>query len=242
MKTSYEVVTVSGTEITVDVSLLAKTDEMYFNATEMAKPFGKRPNDWLSLPDTKAYIDALVTENSGNDDETGQPTITGKSGNSQDLIITKRGSKYGGTWLHADLGIAFARWLSPVFAVRLDKWTKARLSQERDWRQKRIEAKTGFLPMTNAVMHAHDPVKHYHFSNEADMINRIVLGMPAKEFRLKHGVECVRDALDAAQLTEINRLQIINTGLIEIGMDYNERKERLIECHHRGLLQLGLAA
>ncbi|NEV64133.1 KilA-N domain-containing protein [Thiorhodococcus minor] len=232
----------SGTEITVDVSLLAQTEEMYFNATEMAKVFGKRPNDWLSLPDTKAYIDALVTENAGNGDEISQPTITGKSGNSQHLILTKRGSKYGGTWLHADLGIAFARWLSPVFAVRLDKWTKARLSQERDWRQKRIEAKTGFLPMTNAVLNAHDPVKHYHFSNEADLINRIVLGMSAKDYREERGVASVRDALDAVQLHEINRLQIINTGLIEVGMDFQERKAKLIECHRRGLTRLAQAA
>lgn len=77
--------------------------------------------------------------------------------------------------------------------------------------------------------------------NEADMINRIVLGMPAKEFREAQGVESVRDALDAAQLSELNRLQIINTGLIEIGMDYQERKEKLIACHQRGLIQLDLA-
>lgn len=227
MKSSYEVITVNSAPITVDVSLLAKTEELFFNATEMAKPFGKRPDDFWKQTQNREYLDALVTLSGGNEDN---------------YIKTKRGGKYQGTWLHKDLALQFARWLSPMLAVHLDKWTRERLTQERDWKQKRIEAKTGFLPMTNAVLHAHDPVKHYHFSNEADMINRIVLGIPAKEFRLRHGVECVRDALDAAQLSEINRLQIINTGLIEIGMDYNERKERLIECHHRGLLQLGLAA
>ncbi len=238
MKAQYEVVAVNGTEITVDVSLLAKTDEMFFNATEMAKPFKKRPNDWLALVEAQEYIDALVTLSGGSEEN----SITRNPGNYFGLVIARRGSKYGGTWFHNDLGIAFARWLSPVFAVNLDRWAKDRLTQERAWRQKRIEAKTGFLPMTNAVLHAHDPVKHYHFSNEADMINRIVLGMPAKEFRDQHGVESVRDALDAAQLSELNRLQIINTGLIEIGMDYQERKEKLIACHQRGLVQLGLAA
>lgn len=258
MKQKYEVAAMREAEITVDVSLLSKTDEMYFNATEMAKPFGKRPVDWLRLPDTKAYIDALLevgkshfgevadnTLSEGNSDsllEGNETAITGNSGNYDNLVKAKKGGKYQGTWLHTDLSIAFARWLSPVFSVRLDKWTKNRIQQEHKWKQKRLETKTGFLPMTNAVLHAHDPIKHYHFSNEADLINRIVLGMSAKDFRAKYGVDCVRDGLDAAQLSEINRLQIINTGLIEIGMDYKERKEKLIECHKRGLLQLGYAA
>ena len=226
MKSSYEVVTVHDTHITVDVSLLQKTEEIYFNATEMAKLFGKRPNDFWNDKQNTAYLDALITTTGGNKEA---------------FVFTRKG-KCGGTWFHNDLALQFARWLSPMFAVHLDRWTKERLTQERDWRQKRIEAKTGFLPMTKAVLHAHDPVKHYHFSNEADMINRIVLGMPAKEFRIKHGVECVRDALDAAQLSEINRLQIINTGLIEVGMEFQERKEKLIECHQRGLMQLGIVA
>lgn len=227
MKPRYEVVAVNDTEITVDVSLLSKTDEMYFNATEMAKPFGKRPDDFWKQEQNREYLAALVTLSEGNED---------------DFIQTKRGGKYQGTWFHKDLALQFARWLSPMLAVRLDQWTRERIKQEHDWKQKRIEAKTGFLPMTNAVLHARDPVKHYHFSNEADMINRIVLGMTAKDYREAYGVESVRDGLDAAQLSEINRLQIINTGLIEIGMEFQERKEKLIGCHQRGLVQLGLAA
>lgn len=227
MKQKYEVAAMNEAEITVDVSLLSKTDEMYFNATEMAKPFGKRPDDFWKQEQNREYLEALITLSEGKRD---------------DFIYTRRGSKYGGTWFHKDLALQFARWLSPVFAVRLDKWTTNRIEQEHKWKQKRLETKTGFLPMTNAVLHAHDPVKHYHFSNEADLINRIVLGMSAKDFRAKYGVDCVRDGLDAAQLSEINRLQIINTGLIEIGMDYKERKEKLAECHERGLLQLGHAA
>jgi len=71
------------------------------------------------------------------------------------------------------------------------------------------------------------------------MINEIVLGMRAKPFRLKYDVSKIRDFIDAAQLSEINRLQIINTGLIEIGMDYSERKSHLKACHTKGLLWLG---
>ncbi len=227
MKSKYEIVKVNDAHITVDVSLLAKSDDMYFNATEMSKSFARRPNDWLVLKEAKEYIDAL--------------TVTRISGN-EDLVKTKRGGKYQGTWFHNDLGLAFARWLSPMFAVKIDRWTRDRLHQEYEWKQRRLEAKTGFLPMTNAVLHAHDPVKHYHFSNEADMINRIVLGMSAKQFRKERGVERVRDAIGADQLSEMNRLQIINTGLIEVGMEYQECKKMLAECHGRGSLMFGRAA
>jgi hypothetical protein len=129
--------------------------------------------------------------------------------------------------------LQFARWLSPIFAVRLDQWTLRRIDEEHGRRQQRREAKTGFLPMTDAILHAHDPAESYHFSNEADMINRIVLGMSAREFKKERGVESIRDALNAKQLAAISRLQIINTGLIEIGLEYADRKAKLIECHQR---------
>lgn len=38
----------------------------YVNATEMAKPFGKRPNDYMNLPSSKELIQAITRKN-GND-------------------------------------------------------------------------------------------------------------------------------------------------------------------------------
>ncbi|MCP5197520.1 MAG: KilA-N domain-containing protein [Gammaproteobacteria bacterium] len=35
------------------------TEEGYLNATAVAARFGKRPNDWLSLPDTQEYLNQL---------------------------------------------------------------------------------------------------------------------------------------------------------------------------------------
>lgn len=61
----------------------------------------------------------------------------------------------------------------------------------------------------------------------------------ASKFREKHNVPNVRDALDAAQLKEMARLQMINTGLIEVGMEYEERKAKLTQCHTDRLKRLG---
>jgi len=109
------------------------------------------------------------------------------------------------------------------------------LQNKQEWKLGRLESKTGFLPMTNAIMYAHDSVKPYHYSNEVNMINKIILGMNSKAFKQKHGIQNIRDAMNADQLEAINRLQIINTGLIEIGWEYHERKAELLKCHERGI-------
>jgi hypothetical protein len=56
IKTKYEIINVKDVDVTVDVSLLQKTDELFFNATEIAKQFGKEPDDFLRLESTKEYI------------------------------------------------------------------------------------------------------------------------------------------------------------------------------------------
>ncbi|WP_024334625.1 KilA-N domain-containing protein [Desulfotignum balticum] len=220
MKTKYEIIQVNQAEIIVDVSLLSKTEELFFNATQMAKPFGRRPDDFWKQSQNQEYLDALITLSQGNYTK-------------ENFIHTKRG-KFGGTYFHNNLALQFARWLSPIFGVKLDRWTMDRIKAESDWQRNRLEAKTGFLPMTDAILRQHDPAKHYHFRNEIDLINRIVLGMPAKQFKKENQVNNVRDACTAAQLQEIDKLQLINTGLIEIGKDYQERKEHLISYHEQG--------
>lgn len=82
------------------------------NATQMAKPFGKRPNDYLSLATTNKLIKA----------------ITKKSGISENQIVTtKAGTPQfgGGTWMHEDLALDFAQWLSVDFRL----WCNDRIKE-----------------------------------------------------------------------------------------------------------------
>lgn len=85
------------------------------NATNMAKQFGKLPHEWLRLPSTKEFIDEL--------------TIERKSLNADfQAVITKKGGlnpNEGGTWLHEDAALEFARWLSPKFAI----WCNDRIKE-----------------------------------------------------------------------------------------------------------------
>jgi len=215
-KPKYEVFAVNNIEITVDVSLLLKSEELYFNATDIAKQFGKKPDDFLRLQSTKEYIEEII-----NDPYFG-------NSRSEDLVRITNGGRYKGTWLHQELAYEFAGWLSPAFRRNLHKWVDSRLKEEHQRQQHRLGLRTGFLPLTNAIQAAHPDLKPYHFSNECDLINRLVTGMPAKKFKQARNIESVRDGLTAAELRLMDKLQMQNTSLIELGFSYEERKPLLM--------------
>lgn len=91
------------------------------NATEMAKPFGKRPVDWLRLPTTQEFLKQLC--------EVRKSDITPEVGKSHNgFVVTVKGGNdrtAQGTWLHEDVALEFARWLSPSFAI----WCNDRIKE-----------------------------------------------------------------------------------------------------------------
>jgi Rha family phage regulatory protein len=94
-------------------------------------------------------------------------------------------------------------------------------------------AKLEFPDFTDAIMDSRPEPKHYHFSNEINMINKIVLGMNAKQFRELHGIEkgtSIRPYLTNEQIKSIENLQRFDIGLITM-MEYEERKQTLMKYH-----------
>ena len=90
-----------------------------------------------------------------------------------------------------------------------------------------ILTKDDFPAFTQAIMDAHDEPKSYHYSNEYDMINRIVLGMSAKHFRTALGIpdaKSIRLFLSDEQSKAIKKLQLEDIRLLYRGIDFNARK------------------
>ncbi len=61
--------------------------------------------------------------------------------------------------------------------------------------------------------------KFYIYSNENNLINKIVLGMTAKKFRELNNIEeneLIRDYLSDVELRAIEKLQKLDTSLIEL--------------------------
>jgi len=60
MTSKYEIIEIHQCEITVDVSLLAKSGELFFNATDIAKKFDKQVKDFLKTNPTQEYIASIL--------------------------------------------------------------------------------------------------------------------------------------------------------------------------------------
>ena len=221
MSKSFEIININNTNLTVDTRLIKK-EQMHFNATQIAKRYNTKPSAWLKSDRAKEYIDAFS--------EVDKCRL-------QDLVKVKHGGKHAGTWLHKSLALEFARFLDARFAVLLDKWIVQRLQKEKDWQLERQKLRTGYAPMTKAVEEAHENPQPYHFSNEANLINRILLGCTAKVYREKHCIKDVRNNLSVPQVEILESLQRANATLIEFNMPYEERKEKLKELYFKKLQQ-----
>jgi hypothetical protein len=121
MATSHSITrTYQTQDLTVEVPF---RKDGFFNATAVAKAFGKEPYEWLRLPATVEYTAQLV-------DSIQRGDFPGFKENQ--LVITKKGAPEtgGGTWLHPKLGVPFARWLDVKFAVWCDAQIDAILRGE----------------------------------------------------------------------------------------------------------------
>lgn len=146
----YEITTIEGKSVVIDVTQLVSDEVLYINATRLAKQFGKSRQNLRKFLNSKAfleYVEALskVRKNRTlKPDETTQSKVTKnrdlKTNESNEsvefkvnlfdyfknglpLIKSVKG-KYGGTYLHSDLAIFFFRWLNPEFAVMCDMFIR----------------------------------------------------------------------------------------------------------------------
>ena len=96
--------------------------------------------------------------------------------------------------------------------------------------QKVISVRKDYPLLTDAVKMAHEHPQPYHFSNEADLLNKIIVGCTAKEFRAKNNIpkgESIRPYLSDEQIELMEVLQKVDTGLLIAVPDYQQRKRHL---------------
>lgn len=87
-----------------------KGDSVMVNATQMAEYFGKRPIDWLKHNQSQEFLSELS--------KVRNVTLA-------DLVQVTKGGNKSGTWMHEDVAMEFARWLSPAFAI----WCNDRIKE-----------------------------------------------------------------------------------------------------------------
>lgn len=93
-----------------------------------------------------------------------------------------------------------------------------------------VSARQEYPLLTENIKMLHENPRPYHFSNECDMLNRIVLGMSAKQFRLANGIEkgkSIRPYLNKEQIDMLETLQKVDVGLLVAFPNYEDRKRHL---------------
>ena len=85
-----------------------RTSDGYVNATAMCKANGKRWKDYRESDRCQRYLDALESV----------------AGISVHALVESRsgGAGGGGTWVHPQVAVDLARWISAPFAVWMDGW------------------------------------------------------------------------------------------------------------------------
>ena len=93
-----------------------------------------------------------------------------------------------------------------------------------------VMARQEFPLLTENIKLLHESPKPYHFRNECDMLNRIVIGMTAKQFRIANGIDkgkSIRPYLSEKQIQMLEILQKVDVGLLVAFPEYEQRKRHL---------------
>ena len=87
--------------------------------------------------------------------------------------------------------------------------------------------------LTEAIKDMHEEARPYHYSNEADMLNRIAFGMTARQFREVNHLEKsepIRPHLPTEEAALLDYLQHLDVGFVYSIPDFQERKQKLEWC------------
>ena len=154
-------------------------------------------------------------------------------------IVSKAG-RYGGTYAHSDIAMSFATWISPEFQLyimkdyrRLKTDENSRLSL--NWNLNREISKLNYRIHTDAIKENLIPTEltpaqiAYTYANEADMLNVVLFGKTAKQWKEENSIVKgnMRDVATLNQLLVLANLESYNAVLINQGKNQKERMELL---------------
>ena len=156
-------------------------------------------------------------------------------------IVSKSG-RYGGTYAHSDIAFEFASWISPEFKLYIIKDYKRLKSEENsrlslNWNLNRELSKLNYRIHTDAIKENLIPPEltsaqiSYTYASEADMLNVVLFGKTAKQWRDENQNETgnIRDQATIYQLLVLSNMESYNAILIQQGKSQAERMKLLHE-------------
>lgn len=167
-------------------------------------------------------------------------------------IVSKSG-RYGGTFAHSDIAFEFASWISPEFKLYIIKDYKRLKTEENsrfslNWNLKRELSKLNYRIHTDAIKENLIPPIltpaqiSYTYASEADILNTVLFGKTAKQWRDENPTEKgnIRDAATIYQLLVLANMESYNAILIKQGKNQAERMKLLHELAVQQMQTLSL--
>ena len=166
-------------------------------------------------------------------------------------IVTKQG-RYANTYAHRDIAFEFASWISPEFKLyiikdyqRLKQDENSRLSL--NWNLNREISKLNYRIHTDAIKENLIPPEltqkqiSYTYANEADLLNVVLFGRTAKQWRDENmKLEGnIRDYASLQQLLVLANMESYNAILIKQGCTQEERMKLLHDLAVQQMMTLG---
>lgn len=161
-------------------------------------------------------------------------------------IASKAGRK-GGTYAHSDIAFEFASWISPEFKLYIINDYKRLKTEENSkfslhWNLNREISKLNYRVHTDAVKETLIPPTltpiqiSNTYASEADLLNTVLFGMTAKEWRDGNPGKSgnIRDFATISQLLVLANMESYNAVLIKQG---KSQQERMLLLHDLAVYQ-----
>ena len=243
----------------IEVSIKTVDDKDYISLTDIAKKRNNQTSDtviqaWLKRGNTLRFIELWEQENNPDFKPLQMQGIKLELSQEANFISAKqlieraniigiqsRRGRYGGTFAHVDIAFEFATWLSPELKFYLIKEFQRLKTEEAqrlnlEYNEIRFLTKVNYTLQTKAIEENIIPRlskadKPFAYSSEADLINQVVFGMTARQWKEKNpdlkGI--IRDHASILELNILNNLQSRNSELIDNGVDPELRFRVLLQ-------------
>ena len=251
----------------IDINVrLSKNNDDYICLTDMAKfkdpeATGIVIAHWLSTKYTIQFMGSWEQMHNPNFNVTEFGNIRNMAGSNGFILSSSKwaqktgaigiksvAGRYGGTFAHRDIAFEFATWLSPDFKLYLIKEFQRLKTDENErlilgWDVKRMLTKINYRIHTDAIREYIIPTRislaqsNIIYANEADVLNKALFGMTAKEWRDKNPkIEGnIRDYADVTQLVCLANLENLNAEYVRTGL---AQKERLLKLNESAIVQM----
>jgi hypothetical protein len=235
-----------------------QNNEEYISLTDIARKFNEeQPSslivNWIRLKDTIEFMGVWEKLHNTSFNLIEFDRIKSQTGTNRFIIATgtwivstnaiglqTKSGRYGGTYAHKDIALAFCYWLSPPFQLYIIKEfqrLKAIENNSLDWNIKRTLAKINYRIHTDAVqMHLLPPKikqafkqENSIYAEEADVLNVALFGITAKKWKEinPNKIGNIRDEASSEQLLVLSNLENLNAEFIKQGLSQKERLHKL---------------